>query len=54
MGGSSNPVQLGLALNIDNNWSKNKQEGWVFLCLQNAHKYGTEIKTVLPASDWHR
>lgn len=46
MGESSNPVQLGLALNTDNSWSKNKQERWVFLCLQNVPKNETEIKTV--------
>lgn len=46
MGESSNPVQLGLALNTDNSWSKNKQERWVFLCLQSVPKNETEIKTV--------
>lgn len=46
MGESSNPFQLGLALNTDNSWSKNKQERWVFLCLQNVPKNETEIKTV--------
>lgn len=52
MGESSYPIQLGL--NTDNSWSKCKQEEWVFLCLQKVPSYGTEIKTLPSACDWHR